>query len=120
MKLDFEEASSKEYLLTNGIGGYSSSTISGANTRRYHGLLVASFNPPTDRLVVVSKIEETLIADGVSYELSSNQYPAAIHPEGYGFIESYNCAPKESASIGIRKLINALWVKNIEYSQPRF
>ena len=78
-------------MLTNGIGGYSSSTISGANTRRYHGLLVASFNPPTDRLVVVSKIEETLIADGVSYELSSNQYLGAIHPEGYGFIESYNC-----------------------------
>ncbi len=91
MKLNFEEASSKEYLLTNGIGGYSSSTIAGANSRRYHGLLVASFNPPTDRLVVVSKIEETIIADGMSYELSSNQYPGEVHPEGYNFIENYNC-----------------------------
>ncbi|MEO6538548.1 MAG: glycogen debranching enzyme N-terminal domain-containing protein, partial [Ferruginibacter sp.] len=96
MKLNFEEASSKEYLLTNGIGGYSSSTISGANTRRYHGLLVASFNPPTDRMVVVSKIEETLIADGVSYELSSNQYPGAVHPGGYSFMEDYNCETEKA------------------------
>ncbi|MEO7310236.1 MAG: amylo-alpha-1,6-glucosidase [Chitinophagaceae bacterium] len=91
MHLDFEEAASKEYLLTNGIGGYSSSSIAGANTRRYHGLLVASLFPPTDRLVLVSKIEETLVANGVCYELSSNQYPGSVHPRGYSYIENYNC-----------------------------
>jgi len=43
----FDETTNKEWLVTNGIGGYAASTISGANTRRYHGLLVAAFNPPT-------------------------------------------------------------------------
>ena len=115
MKLNFEEASSKEYLLTNGIGGYSSSTVSGANTRRYHGLLVASFNPPTDRLVVVSKIEETLIADSVSYQLSSNQYPGKVNPEGYGFIENYNC-DTEKATFKYN-VVNCSLEKTIEIIQ---
>ncbi len=119
MKLNFEEASSKEYLLTNGIGSYSSSTVSGANTRRYHGLLVASFNPPTDRLVLVSKIEETLIADGVPYELSSNQYPGKIHPEGYGFMESYNCETEKAtfkysvANCSLEKTLEIIQGENI-------
>ena len=63
MENTFESLSGKEYLLTNGIGGYCSSTVIGANTRRYHGLLVASFNPPTDRKVLVSKSEEKIIVD---------------------------------------------------------
>lgn len=50
----------KEWLLTNGIGGFSGSTIIGMNARRYHGLLVASFNPPTDRYLVLSGISESI------------------------------------------------------------
>ena len=89
MENQFSELSEKEYLLTNGIGGYCSSTFSGANTRRYHGLLVAAFNPPTDRMVLVSKIEETVIIDGNSIELSANQYPEAIHPQGFQWVQTY-------------------------------
>jgi predicted glycogen debranching enzyme len=89
MENNFESLSGKEYLLTNGIGGYFSSTFSGANTRRYHGLLVASFNPPTERKVLVSKIEEKIICDGNEYELSANQYPGAIHPQGFQYIADY-------------------------------
>ena len=89
MENQFSELSEKEYLLTNGIGGYCSSTFSGANTRRYHGLLVAAFNPPTDRMVLVSKIEETVIIDGNSIELSANQYPEAIHPQGFQWVHTY-------------------------------
>ncbi len=89
MKQLFKELSEKEYLLTNGIGGYCSSTFSGANTRRYHGLLVASFNPPTDRKVLVSKIEEKIIVAENEYELSANQYPDTVHPNGFQYIAGY-------------------------------
>ncbi|NCP84792.1 MAG: glycogen debranching protein [Bacteroidetes bacterium] len=86
-----KETLTKEWLITNGIGGYASSTLSGANTRRYHGLLVASLNPPIQRQVLVSKIEESLLADdGTSYNLSSNYFPGVIHPKGYIHIESFN------------------------------
>ncbi len=89
MEHTFESLSGKEYLLTNGIGGYCSSTFSGANTRRYHGLLVASFNPPTERKVLVSKIEEKIIYNDNEYELSANQYPGAIHPKGFQYIADF-------------------------------
>ncbi len=85
----FKDLSTKEYLLTNGIGGYCSSSFSGANTRRYHGLLVASFNPPTDRKVLVSKIEEKITVDEKEYEISANQYPGTIHPNGFNYIANY-------------------------------
>src|SRR6188768_4183721 len=78
-----EDTTNKEWILTNGIGGYSSSTISGLNTRKYHGLLVAAFHPPTDRKVIVSKLEETVHFGTSQFSLSSNQYPEVVHPDGY-------------------------------------
>ena len=59
-----------------------SSTIIGLNTRRYHGLLIAATKPPVGRMVLLSKLEETLILDGGRFDLSVNQYAGAIHPEG--------------------------------------
>jgi len=53
---DLTRASKKEWLLTNGIGGYSMSTVAGLNTRRHHGLLVAQMRPPIGRAVVLSKM----------------------------------------------------------------
>jgi len=89
-----KETLTKEWLVTNGIGGYASGTISGANTRRYHGLLVASLNPPIQRQVLVTKIEETIISsDGSIHSLSSNYFPGVIHPEGYHHIESFDRNP---------------------------
>lgn len=82
-----------EWLVTNGIGGYASSTISGANTRRYHGLLVASLNPPVKRMVMVSKVEETIVSADENIELASNQYPGTIYPDGFRHIESFEREP---------------------------
>ena len=88
---------SLEWLLTNGIGGYASSTVCGCNTRRYHGLLIASDDPPTARRVLVSKIEETIISDdGGMIQLSTNQYPGVIHPQGYRYLTSYERRPLPS------------------------
>ncbi|MBC7796316.1 MAG: glycogen debranching enzyme N-terminal domain-containing protein, partial [Pyrinomonadaceae bacterium] len=54
-----QESATREWLETNGIGGFSSGTISGINTRRYHGLLIAATKPPVGRAVLLSKFEET-------------------------------------------------------------
>ena len=71
-----------EWLETNGIGGFASSTVSGMNTRRYHGLLVAATQPPVGRMVLLSKFEETLLVGDRRIDLSTNRYPGAIHPAG--------------------------------------
>ena len=86
---DFDAAIQKEWIVTNGIGGYASSTIIGANSRRYHGLLVAATKPPLERRVLLSKLEETLVVGQHRYELSCNQYPGAIHPNGHKYLESF-------------------------------
>jgi predicted glycogen debranching enzyme len=88
-----DRAVHREWLETNGIGGFASSTIVGMNTRRYHGLLVASLKPPVDRNVLLSKLEETLLVDGVQFELSANQYPGAIHPQGHQYLKSFRLDP---------------------------
>lgn len=90
---NFEEALSREWLETNGIGGFASSTISGANSRRYHGLLIAATKPPLGRIVMLSKFEETLMIDGNSYELSANQYPNSINPDGFKYLKSFRLGP---------------------------
>ncbi|TAK41071.1 MAG: glycogen debranching protein [Saprospiraceae bacterium] len=90
----FEETTSKEWLVTNGIGGYASGTLSGANTRRYHGLLVASLNPPTQRQVLVVNMEECLtIHRDTCVGFSSNQFPGIVHPRGYQYLQSFERTP---------------------------
>ncbi|MCX7923693.1 MAG: amylo-alpha-1,6-glucosidase [Clostridia bacterium] len=71
----FEQGIQKEWLVTNGIGGFASSTIIGANTRRYHGLLVAALKPPVRRHLIIAGIEEHIEANGISYNLYSAETP---------------------------------------------
>ncbi|HMO38770.1 MAG TPA: amylo-alpha-1,6-glucosidase [Saprospiraceae bacterium] len=89
----YEELAAREWLITNGLGGYASSTIIGANTRRYHGLLIAAFNPPADRRVLVSKVEETVHLNGEVYPLSTNRYPGVIHPRGFEHWQGFTRQP---------------------------
>src|SRR5712692_7233111 len=90
---DLEAALRREWLETNGLGGFSSSTIIGLNTRRYHGLLVAATKPPVGRLVLLSKLEETLLIDGQPFHLSANRYPGAIHPQGFRYLKQFRLDP---------------------------
>ena len=89
MKIDQEECRnldrslSLEWLETNGHGGFSSGTVAGANTRRYHALLLTAQKPPSERFVLVNHLDEWLEVDGQTIPLSTNLYPNAIHPEGY-------------------------------------
>lgn len=70
--LGLKSGMQKEWIITNGIGGYSSSTVLGINTRRYHGLLVAPLTPPARRTVILSKIDESVIIDGKKSDIYSN------------------------------------------------
>src|SRR5213593_2229490 len=90
---NLDAALRREWLETNGLGGFASSTITGLNTRRYHGLLVAATTPPVGRMVLLSKMEETLVAGGRGFELSANQYPGVIHPQGYMFLKQFRQDP---------------------------
>ncbi|MDQ1274263.1 MAG: hypothetical protein QG591_2893 [Planctomycetota bacterium] len=83
----------KEWLETNGIGGYASSTILGSNTRRYHGLLMAATKPPLGRALLLSKLEEFLCLEGKETPLSTNIYPNAIYPEGYKNLVQFSLNP---------------------------
>jgi len=79
---DYKDASQHEWLETNGLGGWASSSIIGCNTRRYHGLLVAAIVPPVERMALVSKLEETIIVNNQQFELGVNNYGGVIQPNG--------------------------------------
>lgn len=85
----YETASRLEWIETNGLGGWSSSSITGSHTRRYHGLLVAATSPPTERMVLVSKLDEAILLNGERFELGTNNYGDAIYPEGYQSITAF-------------------------------
>ncbi len=82
---ELEPAVRREWLVTNGLGGYASGTVAGINTRRYHGLLVASLNPPVQRLVLLAALEEWVIApDGERWGLSAQEYwDGTVYPDGF-------------------------------------
>ena len=86
-------ALTREWLETNGLGGFASSTIVGLNTRRYHGLLTAAAAPPAGRVLLLSKFEETLIVGDQRFDLSANEYPGAVHPQGYTLMKEFRLDP---------------------------
>ena len=90
---DLSAATSREWLETNGLGGFASSTITGLNTRRYHGLLTAATKPPVGRFVLLSKLEETLVINGDRFDLSANQFPGVVHPRGFEFLTEFRLDP---------------------------
>ncbi len=81
----------KEWLLTNGRGDYSSSSMIYCNTRKYHGLLVAS--TPDGRAVLLSTIEESVFGGGKEFFISTRQHPGQLYPEGHHYLESFRLDP---------------------------
>ncbi len=80
----------REWLVTNGLGSYASGTVSGVNTRRYHGLLVAALRPPVARTVLVAKVDEEVEYDQRTYYLGANEYQdGTINPGGFVHLESF-------------------------------
>ena len=87
-KLELQEGLKREWLITNGIGGFCSSTIIGANTRRYHGLLIAPLKPPAQRNLILSKLDESITINNKEIPLYTNVCKNYIS-QGYKFQTSF-------------------------------
>ncbi len=90
---NLDRALSLEWLETNGRGGFASGTVAGANTRRYHALLLTARKPPSERFVLVNHLEEWLDIDGQTIPLSTNLYPGAVHPSAYEHCIEFSTEP---------------------------
>ena len=86
-----EVAERREWLCTNGLGGFASGTVAGLATRRYHGLLIAALTPPVGRTIVVSGLDERVEYGGQSYALATNRWAdGTMDPEGHRLIEHFH------------------------------
>ncbi|MGB4924141.1 MAG: amylo-alpha-1,6-glucosidase [Candidatus Nitrotoga sp.] len=87
---NFERAIEREWLVTNGMGGYASGTVGDLNTRRYHGLLMAALSPPAGRTLLVAKVDAMVRYGGKIYHLSCNEFvDGTVTPHGYLHLESF-------------------------------
>lgn len=106
----FDNMIEKEWLVTNGLGGYSSSTTLGVNTRKYHGLLVAAIHPPRDRRVFLAKLDEDIIIGNSTNRLGTNEFQNGFFPRGYSFLQEFSVSPFpqyffSAGNVQIRKTI---------------
>src|SRR5438093_7556799 len=90
---NLDAGTQREWLETNGLGSFAMGTVAGPSTRRYHAILCAATRPPLGRMVLINRLEETAVVDGSPYELSTNFYPGAVHPEGYRAIVGFRLDP---------------------------
>ncbi len=87
---DLAAAESREWLVTNGIGGYASGTVAGSQTRRYHGLLIAALQPPVGRTQLVSAIDEIVHYAGADFSLATHRWASgAVDPKGFLLLEDF-------------------------------
>ena len=86
----FEEGLQREWVITNGIGGYAGDTLIGAHSRKHHGMLIASLNPPTERYLTVSKLEERLIIGSEEYSLAANLRKGRRKEEGQRYLQRFS------------------------------
>ena len=89
----FDEALPREWLETNGRGGFASGTIAGANTRRYHGLLIATTAAPVQRNLLLAKVEETITTPEGAFEIACNIFAGCVNPEGYRKLSEFRLDP---------------------------
>ena len=114
---DFNQASGREWIEANGLGGWASGTIAGCHTRRYHGLLVAATRPPVGRMVLLSKLAESLVVGTHRFELDANRFPGVVHPRGFEALTSFALDPLptfvyEAGGVRIKKTIAAVHGEN--------
>ena len=115
-QLDIKNGIEKEWLITNGIGGYASSTVICANTRRYHGLLVAPLKPPAMRHLILSKLDESISIENEKYDLYANMCENYIS-EGYKYLDSFEKNPLPEfnykvKNVSVNKKISMVYGKN--------
>jgi predicted glycogen debranching enzyme len=113
---DLDAAESREWLVTNGIGGYAFGTIPGHYTRCYHGLLVAALQPPLGRTLLLAKLDEAVRCGPQSFDLATNRWiGGAVAPEGFRHIERFHL--EGSIPVWTFALADALLEKRV-FMQP--
>src|SRR5215210_5900547 len=90
---DLSLSTRREWLETNGRGGFAFGTVAGMRTRRYHGLLTVATRPPGGRMLLLAGLEETVRAGEDAWELGCNQYPGAVHPRGHELLAAFDREP---------------------------
>lgn len=122
----FESAASREWLVTNGIGGYASGTIAGVLSRSYHGLLIAALKPPLGRMLTLAKLDETAVYQERLYRLHANQWEeGAVTPRGFELLDAFwleGMIPVWRYSVGSALLEKRIWMEqdaNTTYVQYR-
>jgi predicted glycogen debranching enzyme len=123
---DFEAAEAREWLVTNGIGGFASGTVAGGNTRRYHGLLIAALQPPVGRKQLVGSLDEEARYNGSPYALATHRWASGtVDPKGFLNIESFRLEgmkPVWTYALADALLEKRIWMKqgeNTTYVQYR-
>lgn len=101
----FERGSDKQWIVANGLGGYASSTVLGANTSKYHGLLFASLRPPGERTLLLAKLEEEISVAGKTYLLGSNHTGTGIYPNGHIYLQSFELRPYPTYTFALEGVI---------------
>jgi len=113
---DLASAESREWLVTNGIGGYAFGTIPGHQTRRYHGLLIAALQPPLGRTLLLAKVEEAVRYGAQRFDLATNRWVSGtVAPEGFRHIERFHL--EGSIPVWTFALADALLEKRV-FMQP--
>ena len=112
---DLQMSEQREWLVTNGIGGFASGTMAGSLTRRYHGLLIAALNPPLGRTLLVSKLEETVEYQGQIVQLSTNHWHGGTAaPTGFVFLERFHLegtTPVWTFALADAQLEKRIWME---------
>lgn len=85
-----ENLLNRQWLLTNGCGGYASSSISGCNTSSYHGLLIGALNPPVKRVMALSTCVDTVVCGGKAYQLTPCEFPDNFNTEGIAYLRRFS------------------------------
>lgn len=109
---NFNGGSKKEWLITNGIGGFAAGSLNGSNTRRYHGLLVAASRPPVDRHVIVSSLHESFEINGKKYSLATFECADGYKEDGFEYLNGFqnNFLPTWSYRINDICLSKQIWM----------
>jgi predicted glycogen debranching enzyme len=114
----FEPTRRREWLVTNGIGGFAAGTLSLVNTRRYHGLLFAALRPPVERMALVAKLDVTVQYGGSRVPLATNEFAdGTIDPHGYCHLESFRLeglVPIWTWLIADARLEQRVWMRHGE------
>ena len=115
---NLDEALRREWLVTNGIGGYASGTISGINTRRYHGLLVAALHPPTRRTLMLARVDEEVVVDDRTFYLGASEFhDGTINPNGYIHLREWTLddgIPTFTYTVPEATLTKTIWMEDGE------